>query len=86
MSPGEQAILNEISNTRKAFEKGLKECRDDIRRVHVRIDNSDEKIDEVEKVALVNKTKVGTFIAGMTFVFTGIGALISHYVKSLIDK
>ncbi len=82
MTPGEQAILKEISEVRKSFEQGFVETRATIVKLHDRVDKTDMAVSKVKEIALLNKTKVGTFIAGMVFVFTGIGTVISHYVKS----
>lgn len=82
MTEGEKTILAEIRSVRKHVDDGFRECRDDIGKVHSRIDETDKEVAKAKEIALVNKTKVGTFIAGMVFVFTGIGTLISHWLKS----
>jgi hypothetical protein len=76
MTDGEKAIFDEIRAFRSEVNNGFK-------RVHERIDSNEDKIDKVNDIALVNKTKVGTFIAGATFVFSGLFTLLSHFKDKL---
>ena len=82
MTDGEKVLFDEMRTISGQMERGFRECRSDIKLVHKRVSDNEKEIGTVKGMALVSKTKIGTFIAGMVFVFSGIFTLISHYVKS----
>lgn len=86
MTEGEKALLAEMRSVRASIETGLIN-------VHTKIESGqaasdlkftaiNTKINKVENMAIVSKTKMGTFIAGFVFALTGIANLIFQYWKS----
>jgi SMC interacting uncharacterized protein involved in chromosome segregation len=75
MTEGETTILREIGSLRLHLDTSLS-------KVHDRIQATDKEVEKVKQTAMVNKTKIGTFVAGMVFVFTGLGTLIQYYIGS----
>lgn len=59
MTDGERQILTEISNLRREMNDGFRETRKDVKSAHVRIDEVEREVAEIDKKVAINKTKLG---------------------------
>lgn len=87
MTEGEKALLAEMRSMRQSMERGFE-------RVHERIDETKKDVDDkiegakkdvesVKEIAMANKSKIGIFVAGLTFCFTFLFKYIPEWGSNL---
>lgn len=86
MTEVEQLILNELRSLKNHVDTRFDKVDERFDKVDDKANRSDRDIVKLKVATAVDRTKNGTFIAGMTFVFTGLFTLgfglLQHYFKN----